>query len=327
MGRPQFDQGPLLVRWACCTEHVRFDQKPIDTLLRYLQHEEQTRIRQFRFNRDKALALVGRLLLRTFLYYYAVDLVASTNSLSRRPTWWDIQLGRTPENKPVLVYTEEAATNIPWPENLRFNLSHHGSWVVFSAGRVEKLGIDVSRIEHPLNETVSDYLNWFHEQFTPFEWQTICAGPSHEWLQLAQFHRHWCLKESYVKAEGVGLNLDLRRIEFYNVTPSVVNPPCEPTAACTVPVNTLESGVRVRFDQVPQPEWQFEMYYVDAEHPVALAYVANPSTSTRARDSEPLEPKNHAHHTNPDQGSPHCLTLLTLDQILEWLPSDLSSEM
>ncbi|KAJ1967296.1 hypothetical protein IWQ62_001947 [Dispira parvispora] len=326
MRRPQFDQGPLLVRWACCTKHILFDQTTTETLLRYLQHEEQIRIKQFRFNKDKALALVGRLLLRTFLYYYGVDLVASDNSLSRRPTWWDIQLGRTPENKPVLVHNENATTSIPWPENLHFNLSHHGSWVVFSAGRVEKLGIDVSRIERPLNETVGDYLNWFEEQFTPFEWQTIRAHPSHELLQLAQFHRHWCLKESYVKAEGVGLNLDLRRIEFYNVAPSVVDPPCERTAH-TVPVNTLESGVRVRFDHVPQPEWQFEMYYVDAEHPVALAYVVNPSTSTEASNSEPLQQKSHAHHINPDRSCPPCLTLLTLDQILEWLPADLGPEM
>ena len=32
--------------------------------------------------------------------------------------------------------------------------------------------------------------------------------------RMASFYRHWSLKESYVKAVGTGLNLDLQRLNF-----------------------------------------------------------------------------------------------------------------
>ena len=32
--------------------------------------------------------------------------------------------------------------------------------------------------------------------------------------KLAQFYRHWSMKEAYIKAVGIGLGFELRRAEF-----------------------------------------------------------------------------------------------------------------
>jgi 4'-phosphopantetheinyl transferase len=50
--------------------------------------------------------------------------------------------------------------------------------------------------------------------FAPLEWTTIRshATPAE---QLRQFFIFWTLKESFIKNIGIGLGLDLERMEFY----------------------------------------------------------------------------------------------------------------
>jgi 4'-phosphopantetheinyl transferase len=52
--------------------------------------------------------------------------------------------------------------------------------------------------------------------FAPLEWSTIRshATPAE---QLKQFFVFWTLKESFIKNIGIGLGLDLERMEFYYV--------------------------------------------------------------------------------------------------------------
>ncbi len=61
-----------------------------------------------------------------------------------------------------------------------------------------------------------DLPRFFHlmrRQFTPREWEAIRVGEEEE-QQLRTFYRHWCLKESFVKADGGGLGWNLQRLNF-----------------------------------------------------------------------------------------------------------------
>lgn len=59
-----------------------------------------------------------------------------------------------------------------------------------------------------------------NRQFTPEEWETIRKGDegeaevTTEESQLRMFYRHWCLKESFIKADGQGLSWNLLRLNF-----------------------------------------------------------------------------------------------------------------
>ncbi len=78
------------------------------------------------------------------------------------------------------------------------------------------VGVDVMRINdsHAL-KNVPEFFRLMRRQFTAAEWAAIrSAGDAAPHLQLAEFYRHWCLKESFVKAEGTGLAWDLQRLNF-----------------------------------------------------------------------------------------------------------------
>ena len=66
------------------------------------------------------------------------------------------------------------------------------------------------------DEDISNFFRLMRRQFTSAEWETIgeIGGRNDLQNQLRMFYRFWCLKESFVKADGKGLNWDLQRINF-----------------------------------------------------------------------------------------------------------------
>ena len=78
--------------------------------------------------------------------------------------------------------------------------------------------------------SIREFFDSLQSLFTPYEWDTILNSldtsdmeddqcrrickEDKEWHQLHLFHCHWALKESFTKAKGMGLGLDLQRIEF-----------------------------------------------------------------------------------------------------------------
>lgn len=122
----------------------------------------------------------------------------------------DIDIKRTKEGKPYLA-TPLAIPSFP---HFNFNVSHHGSYVTIVTDPLLLVGVDVMCHDDRRSKPPKVFFESFREYLTEFEWETInSVGPDQN-LLFDQFYRHWCMKEAYIKAVGIGLGFDLRRIEF-----------------------------------------------------------------------------------------------------------------
>jgi 4'-phosphopantetheinyl transferase len=139
--------------------------------------------------------------------------------------------------------------------NFNFNVSHHGDWVVLATEPEYLVGVDVMKREWPRRTTIADFFRTMSDCFTEHEWSTI-RGAGDEWRQLSSFYMHWTLKESYIKAIGIGLGLELQTADF---TPSPASPATPERAS-------------LKLNGRAQPRWRFDIYeYLDQEHVVSVA--------------------------------------------------------
>ncbi|WP_394200355.1 4'-phosphopantetheinyl transferase family protein [Shewanella waksmanii] len=148
--------------------------------------------------RDKALMVRGylRILLSQYARLWQVEIA---------PNQWQFDYGD--KGKPALSAADFRLTGI------HFNISHSGEWLVISlfrshatAGPLE-LGVDIERSRASTNiyAILSHY-------FTDSESQALLALP--EISQRQRFFDLWALKESYIKAKGLGLAMSLKGFSF-----------------------------------------------------------------------------------------------------------------
>jgi 4'-phosphopantetheinyl transferase len=104
----------------------------------------------------------------------------------------------------------------------------------------------------PGGQSTEEFFRTMCRNFTEGEWSHILAPPTHQ-QQLAVFYRFWCLKESFIKAEGSGLSYGLQRLEF---SPDPTWPPSH-TTCCSGSVLAID-GHRVS-------DWRFEESLIDKE--------------------------------------------------------------
>ncbi|PKY18243.1 hypothetical protein RhiirB3_431025 [Rhizophagus irregularis] len=136
-------------------------------------------------------------------------------------------------------------------------------WVVLVASESSLIGVDVMKVELPSNQTLEYFFETLKDRFSDYEWSTITNPNYTEFQQLHQFYQFWCLKESYVKAIGLGLSLDLRSIEFHlsNEESSLIENP-----------QIIKSKTQLFINNELQPEWKFEESYLDDLHCVGITY-------------------------------------------------------
>lgn len=156
---------------------------------RSIQLEEKERIGRFVFKRDAKRSIIGQLMIRKFL-----------SEVTQVP-WSQIKTIRDQNNKPIIEGF-----------NLNFNISHDGDLVVLAGEENTIVGIDIMRNCYKGGKSLSDFFRLMHRNFHVKEWAYINKGTDIEKTNL--FYRFWCLKESYVKAIGTGLTIDLRKICF-----------------------------------------------------------------------------------------------------------------
>lgn len=86
-----------------------------------------------------------------------------------------------------------------YPER-QFNVSHSGDWVALISDGTEEVGVDVEKIA-PIDLQIAERF------FSSQENMYLAAQPAEN--QLDTFYRLWTLKESYIKAIGMGLSMPL----------------------------------------------------------------------------------------------------------------------
>jgi 4'-phosphopantetheinyl transferase len=151
---------------------------------------ERERAARFHFEPERRRYVVTRALVRTTLSRYAPI----------APQEW--AFSSNPYGRP------EIATDDPLARRLSFNVSHTTNLVVLGVTCNRALGIDVEdvRSRAPAIE-ISDRF------FSPAEVEDLEALPSE--MKLERFFDYWTLKESYIKARGLGLSIPLDQFSFH----------------------------------------------------------------------------------------------------------------
>lgn len=218
-----------------------------------LQIEEKERIMNFVFKKDAKSALIGRLLMRKVI-----------SDFTKIP-YNEVILKRTEKGKPFLANDPME----PSQRKFNFNISHQGDFTVLAAEPESQVGVDVMKTTYPSSSTVPGFFHTMRKQFTGYEWQTIKSQPS-EWNQLQMFYRHWCLKESYVKATGTGIGRDLQSVEF-QINTKELSP------------QNVTSDTNFFLDEDEMDGWLFEETKLDDLHQVAVALGPSHTTYKETR--------------------------------------------
>ena len=154
----------------------------INQVMSCLSSERRKRILKFRNIEDSRRSIISELLVRSL----AMNKLKLNNA--------EITFGENAYKKPYL----KSATSF------EFNVSHSGDWVVCAID-TEPVGIDVEQIK-PIDFDIAKNF------FTAEEYRSLTLTKPSE--QLPYFYELWTLKESYIKAVGIGLSLPLDSFSF-----------------------------------------------------------------------------------------------------------------
>jgi 4'-phosphopantetheinyl transferase len=214
-----------------------------DTLM---SSDERSRHESLRFERDRCLFLATRLLVRTVLSRYAQAAPAE---------WQFVSDGR---GKPRIAHPAVSPA-------LHFNLANTPGLVVCAVSAAHRsIGVDVERTDRTV-----DFMAVAHRCFSRAEASAVEALPSAE--RARRFFEYWTLKESYVKALGVGLSLPLDEFSFTND----------------------DRGIRIRFDRrtaEDETRWGFALMEGSPVHIIAVgANTGGAALSLRAAHVVPLD--------------------------------------
>lgn len=132
-------------------------------------------------------------------------------------------LSRRVQSVGVWALWEKMRHTYDLEENVSFNLSHSGSWVMCAAqteGEGARVGCDIEKIGQLR-------INVAERRFCRAEYEEIVGGKTEE-EQTERFFRFWVLKESFMKAtrRGMALPMDSFRIRLGD-PPELVSQPEE----------------------------------------------------------------------------------------------------
>jgi 4'-phosphopantetheinyl transferase len=211
-----------------------------------LTPDERARHQRFHFERDRDLFLATRALARTVLARYTG---AAPEAL---------RFGAGEHGKPYLAE--------PVGRTVSFNLSNAYGLVVCAVSVAHaELGVDVERADR-----VKDLESLADSSFSVLEARALRALPPEE--RRERFFAYWTLKESYIKARGLGLAIPLDAFSFL-----------------------LDEGGDVRVAFEPRlgdsaERWRFVRLWASERHRLALAVdTAGAALSVRANVT-PLAP-------------------------------------
>lgn len=184
----------------------------------WLSDDELAKVRRYRDPKAQIKGLQVRAALRTVLSRYA-DL---------SPHEWCFEYGA--KGKPSLTATLGQQTG------LEFNLSHSGDWLLIGVAQFDGVesglfGVDIER-----SRPKTDIYPILNHYFSPQETAALLALVD-EASQRQRFFDLWALKESYIKATGLGLAQSLKSFVFELK-------PFEQLAAESLELSCQDAGLR-----------------------------------------------------------------------------------
>jgi 4'-phosphopantetheinyl transferase len=240
-------------RWALDFKSWKPTLHELMAAVSLIQPEEKTRIKQFVFQEDFKGSLAGRLLMRHFV---KCALCVDNDR---------IKLARDERNKPYLSEIDGMSN---WPDKvIDFNVSHQGSYACL-AGYVGnkatasttaplRLGVDVMKIEYNGGKPLNEFFRLMARNFSSNEWRYIKSFQSED-SQLHAFMRNWCLKESYVKNVGIGITMNLQKLDFQFNT-------------AELKPNEIVTDTKLKLNGELLNDFYFEESLIDHEHCVAVS--------------------------------------------------------
>ncbi|XP_025074485.1 L-aminoadipate-semialdehyde dehydrogenase-phosphopantetheinyl transferase [Pogonomyrmex barbatus] len=231
------------VRWAFNWKEWNPNEREFGQAASCIQVDEKERLKRFVFRKDVRASLVGRLLMRKFVNEYT-DL-----------PYDKITFVRDENNRPVLRHSVAVS----------FNVSHQGSYTVLAGeARDVKMGVDVMSLDYSERKSIPDFFRLMNRHFSTAEWEEIKDSGKSEAEQMFMFYRHWALKESYVKALGVGVFANLGSIDFQTKS--------------GLSEGSITTDTVLHVNGIKQQNWLFEETLLDSRHCVAVALQENGSS-------------------------------------------------
>jgi 4'-phosphopantetheinyl transferase len=149
----------------------------VNQVFSFLSMEKQKRIKSFIHKEDALRTLTGEWIIR--------NIIREKLNIAEEKIIFDVNK----YGKPYLKYHR----------NFHFNISHSGDWVV-CATAAKPVGIDIELIS-PIDLNMAEHFFSQEEVFDLFS--------KREKERLSYFYELWTLKESFIKAAGKGLSIEL----------------------------------------------------------------------------------------------------------------------
>jgi 4'-phosphopantetheinyl transferase len=221
----QIDSGQVHL-WLAYLDQIT-DTGPLTEYRLLLSEDEQRKQIRFHFARDRHRYLVTRAMQRTVLSKY-VDVA---------PRAWRFTVNDY--GRPS-VAAEHAGTR-----GIEFNLSHTDGLVVMGVTRQRSIGVDVENVRaREVDIEIAD--RYFARE------EVVALRTLPDQKQKQRFFEYWTLKESYIKARGMGLSIPLEGFAFNLEDPQQIR-------------LTIDRGL-----QDYAGRWWFRQFMVDQDHLTAL---------------------------------------------------------
>lgn len=204
---------------------------------RQLSEEELARARRYLVAHARDEFVAARALLRTQLSRYTGAPIKS----------WQFESNRF--GRPSIASPMDH-------RHIRFNVSHTNGLVACAVSAEHEIGVDLENVTRRL-----DVLSLAQAFFAPPEREALARLPLEE--GRSRFFSYWTLKESYIKARGMGLSVPLDAFWFELGHPPRLH--CEERC------------------QDSPDRWQFVLEQPTREHRLALAVASPPPSSIDVR--------------------------------------------
>lgn len=175
--------------WFTFYDDIR-DQRLLAEYARLMTEEETAQQQRFYFDKDRHRYLVTRAMVRAVLSRYAPIESAA----------WRFSKGS--HGRPAIENDHPAA------RGLNFNLSHTDGLIMLGVTRGQELGVDTENLQR--RRVCIDVAERFFSADEVAELHATAAAAQHE-----RFFHYWTLKESYIKARGLGLSIPLDQFGFH----------------------------------------------------------------------------------------------------------------